>query len=578
MKLTTNSEESSLYDILGNDVYFSIPLFQRQYVWDANLVDGLLEDFDNVVDQDSSHFLGAVISHTHKTTAAQAGKYDLIDGQQRLTTIFLFICACVRVLSLNKQAENAADYAEKYLFLRKPIKNGSNAKLQPSLNDRAQLNKILKDIDKQPDLRKILGNLEFVPLSSPSDSKSDGKLRRNYIKFVNFLKNKMQTNGGSTDIVLTYLDKVLLNLTMVEIIIEDAATGPTIYNSLNGGQNPMTIGDLVRNGIFSKVASSADEMIQLEETYWRPFYEGFNDGKKYHFDEYFFPYGLTVDPNLKKNDTYGRLQRDWAKIPDATQILELLKKHQKCFMDLRTGGNSQSLPVGLFKSFRKLHSMGAPASIYPFVMQLMYGYESGIVGEKVCIDILETVESFLVRRAVCGHEPTGLHAVFKRLWSEVRENLSASSVENVMRVHKTVKWPSNEDFSNAIKTRNLAGSSIINFLIIELDHDLGGDSPLNKPTIEHVLPKTRGGLWLRDFNEDQHERIIDTFANILPLSAKMNSSMGNSDYAVKSQEYGKNSMYKVTREFSKKYTTWTPTEVQTRAEELSLWASQKWKK
>ena len=243
MKLTTNSEESSLYDILGNDVYFSIPLFQRQYVWDANLVDGLLEDFDNVVDQDSSHFLGAVISHTHKTTAAQAGKYDLIDGQQRLTTIFLFICACVRVLSLNKQAENAADYAEKYLFLRKPIKNGSNAKLQPSLNDRAQLNKILKDIDKQPDLRKILGNLEFVPLSSPSDSKSDGKLRRNYIKFVNFLKNKMQTNGGSTDIVLTYLDKVLLNLTMVEIIIEDAATGPTIYNSLNGGQNPMTIGE-----------------------------------------------------------------------------------------------------------------------------------------------------------------------------------------------------------------------------------------------------------------------------------------------------------------------------------------------
>lgn len=578
MKLTANSEESQLSDILETDNYFSIPLFQRQYVWNSDVVDELLRDFDNIVDQeDFSHFLGAIIGHIYKKSSAQSGQYEIIDGQQRLTTIYLFICAAVRLLSLHGGAHLAQVYSEKYLFLRRPVQGGSNAKLQPSLNDRAQLNKILTEIDRQPELRKALGTFTFIPLMAPSNSRDDGKLRRYYVKFQKFLKSRMEAENDGCKVIVKYLDAILLNLTMVEILTTDAATGPTIYNGLNSGQAKMTIGDLVRNGIFTKVSSSADEMIRLEETHWRPFYQGFDYPSKNYFDEYFFPYGLTIDPNLKKNNTYSRLQKDWANIPDATQIIENLKKHQSCFIDLKTGQNLQNLPYNLLTVFSKFRKMGAPASSYPFLMQLMDGYKNGKVSEKTCEDILWRLESFLVRRAVCGIEPTGLHAVFKRLWLNMETELSGSKLQEIIsKGHKTVKWPTKEEFSHEIKRRPLYGSSITKYLLLEIDASSSADHPVNEITIEHVLPQSFSDDWKKDFTAEQHESLVDLLANLLPLSSPMNSSLQNAGYAIKRGEYSKNSMFKTTREFADNYDIWNFETISKRASELSDWAVSRW--
>ena len=575
-RLTKNSEESTLYEIMGSDVYFSIPLFQRLYVWQPKLIDELVADFERVCEEDSDHFLGAIISHHHVTSSAQSARYELIDGQQRLTTIFLFLCAVVRVLSLNKEAERAADYAEKYLFLRKRSRHGTNAKLHPSLYDRAQLNRILADIAKQPDLKKEMKNFEFIPMSAPTNASTEGKLRANYNKFLNFLKLKIALADGSTDPVKDYLDKVLMNCSMVEIVIEDVATGPNIYDRMNGGQNPMTIGDLVRNGIFSRVASSADEMVSLEETYWRPFYEGFRDGKKYFFDEYFFPYGLTVDQNLKKNDTYSRLQKEWSLIEKPTEIIENLKKHQDCFMDLKTGSNRQKLSKNLFRQFKKLPSLNAPASTFPFIMQLLLAFQDQEIDEECCIEVMKTIETFLVRRAVCGIEPTGLHAVFKRLWKDLDGEISAIQVKAKIKTHKTVQWPSNADFSKNIEERHLADAGICNFLLNELNADLGGDEPETKLTIEHILPQKLKGKWHDHFNLDQYESLVHTLANLIPLSSPMNARVQNADYAIKRQHFSQDSVFKAARKLSEDYAEWTPETIKKRAAILAEWALERW--
>jgi uncharacterized protein with ParB-like and HNH nuclease domain len=168
--LTRSNEEASLTEIMSSKVYYSIPLFQREYVWKAKLVDELLEDFDTVADQNSGHFLGAIISFNEVTSASQSSRIDLIDGQQRLTTIFLFICAVVRVLSIQKNTELAGDYAKQYLFLDKLTRERTNSKLLPSLQDRGQLNKILDDLAKQSSLIKVLGDkFSYTPMSAPSN-------------------------------------------------------------------------------------------------------------------------------------------------------------------------------------------------------------------------------------------------------------------------------------------------------------------------------------------------------------------------------------------------------------------------
>ena len=67
----------------------------------------------------------------------------------------------------------------------------------------------------------------------------------------------------------------------------------------------MTVGDLVRNEVFYKVAADDPERAtELDKHHWQPFYTLFKVDKKDYFDSYFFPFGLIHEPNLRKTDAY----------------------------------------------------------------------------------------------------------------------------------------------------------------------------------------------------------------------------------------------------------------------------------
>ena len=135
--------------------------------------------------------------------------------------------------------------------------------------------------------------------------------------------------------------------------------------------------------------------------------------------------------------------------------------------------------------------MDAPTSVYPFIMHVVRATMDNILDEDLAIKILEQVESFLVRRVVCGYEPTGLHATFKSLWDDCDGNYSVDNVVKMIRRHFTVKWPDNQEFEENIKTRPLYSVKATPYLLAEWNGHLGGDVPeLDSQQIEHVLPET----------------------------------------------------------------------------------------
>src|SRR5262249_39812329 len=147
--------------------------------------------------------------------------------------------------------------------------------------------------------------------------------------------------------------------------------------------------------------------------------------------------------------------------------------------------------------------------------------------------ILEIIESFLVRRAICGHEPTGLHAVFKRLWQDCEGTPTPERVNESIRKHKTVVWPTERDVIDAVCKRPLYGSTITKYVLLEYDRSLGGDKPLNDPWIEHVLPDTPSEDWFDSFSKQQHLDTKDLLANLIPLTQEMNTGLGNKSYSSK---------------------------------------------
>ena len=243
---------------------------------------------------------------------------------------------------------------------------------------------------------------------------------------------------------------------------------------------------------------------------------------------------------------------------------------------MKCGTNRQKQSKPIAAALRRLYRSNAPGSTYPFLMQLANALHSDAVPEKEGLKILEVIESFLVRRAVCGHEPTGLHSVFKRLWVDCAGKLTGQKVEEVIRKHKTVTWPSSADLRKAVMTRPMYGAAITQYFLEETNREAGGDQPSGAFWIEHVLPDRPSAAWSTEFKEDDHRRLKDVLANLLPLTQEMNQQLGNSSYSAKRPVYEADAGYKVTREFAKQHSLWNPAELEKRSAKLGDWAVSRW--
>jgi hypothetical protein len=190
---------------------------------------------------------------------------------------------------------------------------------------------------------------------------------------------------------------------------------------------------------------------------------------------------------------------------------------------------------------------------------------------------LDVIDSFLTRRALCGYEPTGLHAVFKRLWTDCDGEVSGTSVAGALAQHKTVVWPGDEELIEKIQSRPLYGTSIANYVITEYDKSLEGDPATIITQIEHVLPRSQGAGW-KQFTSQEHTMMKDLFANLLPLSNTMNVELSNKPYETKRNIYSQDSVFKSTRSFATEFETWTPEALRRRGQSLGEWCVERWKR
>jgi hypothetical protein len=574
-RLTNNSDETDLASLLSGDTVFAIPYFQRAYKWKPERLNQLDADLLSLVDETSDfHFLGAIIIHGRRSNPSDPDLYEVIDGQQRITTIFLYLCAIVRTLC------NAGEYAEavglflKYLVIARETNLPSNSKLQSCKDDRAQLNYVFSDLLSDTKFADRVAPFKYKPLPAVGDDK--GRLRNNYKASVRFFEAQVKQEGLAR---LRNLYKSLLeSMSVVQIDVWDPTNGPKIFDSLNSRQEPMTTGDLVRNEIFSKVANESPALIEeIDQRSWQPFYKKFKaEGEGSLFDSYFFPYGLIQDPNLRKSEVYARLREKWRNTTDPEVIVRNLAEYQDAFLDVASGTNLQRHKKEVEQAFTMLHQSGAPGSTYPFLMQLSNAIKDGNVESGEGVVILNVIEAFLVRRAICGHEPTGLHAVFKRLWLDCEGTPTRSNVESAIKKHRTVVWPTDRDVKDAVIKRPLYGASVTPYVLQEWNRSLGGDQPTVEPWIEHVLPDTLSDTWSRIFDPKLHQDMKDVLANLLPLSQAMNQSLGNGPYPAKRKIYREDSGFKAARKFAEDYPDWTPNQLAKRSEKLASWVVKRW--
>ena len=573
-RLTTNSQETTLGDLLsiGTSLYL-IPFFQREYRWAPDKVNNLLQDILNIVDGlTDKHFLGAVIVHGRRANPTDPKVFEVIDGQQRLTTAFLFISALVKILSLNNRQDEAAKLAQNYLQIGRDYKK-SNLRIHSSRLDRTMMSAVVEDIKHDEKLVDALKPYDLNAL--PNYGSNRGPLRNNYNRFKRFFMEELE-QGGIERLRQIY-EIFLNNFTVVKIDVLDPTDGPKIFDSLNSKQEPMKISDLVRNEIFRKISDETPEKIErIDEEVWQPFYASFEFHGLNSFEKFLFPYGLVTDPNLRKSDVFINLRNRWNDIENPNEIIASLDKLKAPYLDTLAGNNVCRFSPNLSTRFTRFAALGAPSSVLPFTMQLGRSVLDGHVSEATAAELMDVVESFLVRRAIAGYEPTGLHAVFKRLWPDLKNDLSAEAVSAAISSHKTVTWPDAQELKKAVETRPLYGSAITPYLLLEYDSHHGGDAHEKTETIEHVLPQSADSGWKQMYGEKYIANDTDALPNLVPCTGRMNSSLGNQAYHLKKVRFASDSKFKSTREFSAKFENWNWEAFRVRAQEMGEWVITRW--
>lgn len=579
-KITTSQNETSFGEMLSNNRQFAIPPFQRPYSWKKKNFVQLLEDLEGMLEgQEDVHFMGAIIMDRRPGGTTDLDTFEVIDGQQRITTIYLLVCAAVSVFLKHEQEETAAQLAAKYLLASD--KGYFVPKVSPSMTDRHDLNQILgglfnEGLSESPqlkvfDLKKLstLGNRE-------------GQISRTYREIRKSLAevakdSSIEKLGKLTTMALT-------SLSSVEIVVQDPSAGPKIFDSLNSRQEPITTGDLVRNEIFGRVArENPTEAVRMDEELWTPFYSSFGKydekAQREYFEKFFFPAGLLINSTLKKNEVFPEFRSRW-KDWTVPEVMNELNDSRIPYQDIAFGANESGFKSELKDKIVDLHLMGLPSAAYPFVMRVLLEARRGQIEEKAAANVLAEVENFLVRRAICSIEPTGLHAVFKGLWASLDGENTPSAVKEALSNVKTVEYPDDKKVESFLDGP-LYGKNIAKYVIWSYDQSLGGDRHdkqdfKKRLWIEHVLPQTLPKKGWEPFDSKSHQKLVHQIGNLIPLTEEMNKDVGQLPFTEKKTKIEEKSKYMSARSLTSKHTNWGPEEIENRTRSLKKWVIRRW--
>lgn len=239
--------QEALRDFLGKPaIQLVIPVYQRVYAWSQRQCDDLWSDIMRAGRTGASRFMGTVLYAIEPGTdrIGEAGqRLDVIDGQQRLATITLLLCALRDWLAEGDTASNIDAQAidQRYLHASGP--------------DRTP--KLLLSRTDQPTLAALI---DRTPL--PADDDASPNVASNYERF----RTKMANGFDSDDAEALWHGLGLL--LMVGAQMDDQDRPQLVFESLNSKGMPLTTADLVRNLLL--VGVSYAEQARLYEQYWAP--------------------------------------------------------------------------------------------------------------------------------------------------------------------------------------------------------------------------------------------------------------------------------------------------------------------
>lgn len=548
-----HAEDRVLSIVFEPSIRLTVPLFQRPYVWtqDQNW-EPLWESFHAALDRrlrgdkPRPHFLGAIVLAQMDTPTGEVGERQVIDGQQRLTTLQLFIAA-IRDLAGARAVANYKEAFKRFAqnFVPSSRDEDSIFKVWPTNVDRTHFRATM-----------LAGSPEF--LADRYDATSTGESLGHLIPdcYLYFYKRMAESLKASAPADLekwfeAVFATIRQDLVLVVVDLDKNDDPQLIFETLNALGTPLLPSDLVKNFLFHQALQQNEDVESLHQEYWSPFIDDadywraeIRQGRlKWHRIDIFLAHYLTLQRKevVSMTHLFGEF-RDHFRSREvvAREHITALYTYGQVFK--RFDEYHPDSREGVF--FRRLEDLDTNM-VLPVLLEVLRSPQP----REETIRFLDLLESYLVRRAVCGLT----YKNYNRLFVDLIRRLSQTSFCSnelckylLERDGDSAVWPTDKEFQDAFMYstvyKGLKQSRVR--MVLEAVEQSMRDGKAEKIrideklTIEHVMPRSWEEHWplvepVGDNPTEVRNQLVHTFGNLSLVTAKLNPSLSNSAWKTK---------------------------------------------
>jgi hypothetical protein len=562
-----NTTNSTFRQLLGNGLTYRVPPFQRDYSWTEDEWDDLWQDILGLFEEggEVSHYMGYLVLQS-----SDSKQFDIIDGQQRITTISVMILSALAYLKdlveLKLDAESNAKRKEQlqnsYIGYLDPVSLVSRSKLELNRHN----NRFYQT---------YLVPLETLPQRGLNAS--EHQLR----KAFNWFKERIKVYAGvapdSGKKLAGFIDTLVDRLFFTVITVTDELNAFKVFETLNARGVRLSATDLLKNYLFSLISTKDTheaELKSLEERWER--IVGLLGSES--FPEFLRVFWNSRNRLVRKADLFKTIRK---RITARDQAFELLRELDQSAAVYAALSDPQD-PLWNREEKAALEQLRMFNVRQPLPMLMACHASYFERGRAAFTRILKAIVVVSLRyNVICNlqtHEQ-------ERLYNEIASRISGRDLISPVQILAKLEevYPDDTQFKAAFsdkefRTTNSRNKKVVRYILFEIERQRSGqDFDFESATysLEHILPEHPSEAWSH-IEEAKQDRLIYRIGNMTPLETSRNRDLSNGGYASKRAVYAQ-SCFQITRAVAEHYEMWDELKIEARQKQLANIAAGIWK-
>lgn len=510
----------NLEGIFKDSKKFMVPIFQRDYSWNLDNWKELWNDIQYGMKEDRSHYLGSVVlvnNDNHK---------EIIDGQQRLTTLSIIIKAIhyniSELISSNKDIENNTERLNlvSQFIMNKNIYNPED------ITNTINLNKV----NNSTYSNRILKDKSYI-----TDECKSNQLLVDCYKFfkTSFKKSCFDKEKNCIEInkLLDYFKYITQKILVVEIVVSDYANAYVIFETLNDRGLALTVTDLLKNYLFSRAHESKHNDLYI---IWNKI---LGNVEEKNIAKFIRHYWNCKNKKITEKELFKTLKRhiEENNILVEDFLLEL-KEVSEIYSAFNNPDDKKWNYDQKIKEYIKDIKLYKVELCYP-VMLAAELFISDISKKRKIYKLCSRISFRYI--TISRGAPGDLENAYNELCLAIFSKKDRFVLEEQVEKMRNFIVPDEEfiaAFSNKeLSTRN--NKKLIKYILEKIEKSMSTDGNITSGyTIEHILPESADEEWNKIFNND-YKLYRYRLGNYGLLSSKDNSEIGNRSFSIKKPIY-----------------------------------------